>query len=100
LILSGGGHAASAVAVCHLREVGCCQWSEVDTWVFDDADHHIRPTDILEMPHGSPWLGGLYDDSAPVRHEIIDRKIFEAEVNADIDAAIAAVRASRGTDRR
>jgi hypothetical protein len=44
---------------------------------------------------GSPWLKELYDYFAPVREEILERGISEDEVNADIDAAVAAVRAER-----
>jgi hypothetical protein len=44
---------------------------------------------------GSPWLRELYEHFAPVREEILARGIPEEEVYADIDAAIAAVRAEK-----
>jgi bifunctional DNA-binding transcriptional regulator/antitoxin component of YhaV-PrlF toxin-antitoxin module len=48
-----------------------------------------------EENRGSPWLRELYDYFAPVREEILARGISEEEVNADIDAAIAEVRAEQ-----
>jgi AbrB family looped-hinge helix DNA binding protein len=48
---------------------------------------------------GSPGLRALYEYFAPVREEILTRGISEEEVNADIDAAIAAVRAERREER-
>ena len=44
---------------------------------------------------GSPWLRELYEYFAPVRDEILARGISEEEINADIDAAIAEVRAEQ-----
>ncbi|MCD6031554.1 MAG: hypothetical protein K0S78_3728 [Thermomicrobiales bacterium] len=49
---------------------------------------------------GSPWLRALYEYYAPVREEILRRGISEEEVNADIDAAIAAARAERRAQRQ
>lgn len=49
---------------------------------------------------GSPWFRALYEYFAPVRQEILGRGISEEEVNADIDAAIAAVRAERRATSR
>lgn len=49
-----------------------------------------------ELAQGSPWLLDLYEYFAPVREEIIAAGYSEDEVNADIDAAIRAVRAQRG----
>jgi AbrB family looped-hinge helix DNA binding protein len=62
----------------------------------DDGELRIRPVRVSEQPAGSPWLKELYEYFAPVREEIIARGISEEEVNADIDAAIAEVRAKRG----
>jgi hypothetical protein len=57
----------------------------------------ILGVEIVLLPplsdKGFPWLRARYDYFAPVRQEIIDRGISEEEVNADIDAAIAGVRA-------
>ena len=61
----------------------------------DPATPRCQHTDAAE--HGSPWLKELYDYFAPVRQEILERGVSEAELNADIDAAIAAVRAGRRT---
>ena len=48
----------------------------------------------------SDWLRELYDFYAPVREEILRRGISEEVVNADIDAAIAAVRAEQRAKKR
>ena len=60
------------------------------------VDGEIRVVPVqFESSRGSPWLRELYDYYAPVREEILARGISEEEVNADIDAAIAAVRAKQ-----
>jgi hypothetical protein len=56
----------------------------------DDSD---EPTG--SRPTGSPGLRGLYEHYATVREEILARGISEEELYADIDAAIAAVRAEK-----
>lgn len=43
------------------------------------------------------WFKELNDSFAPVRSEIVDRGLSEEEVNADIDAAVRAVRAQGAT---
>lgn len=48
-----------------------------------------------EENRGSLWLRELYDYFAPVREEILASGITEEELNADIDAAIAEVRAEQ-----
>ncbi|MBA3346398.1 MAG: AbrB/MazE/SpoVT family DNA-binding domain-containing protein [Gemmatimonadales bacterium] len=58
----------------------------------DDRGLHISPVHVAETSAGSPWLRELYEMFAPVREEILARGISEEEVNADIDAAVAAVR--------
>lgn len=60
-------------------------------------DHETSRPDRTAAP-GSPWLRELYELYAPVREEIRQRAVPEAEVNADIDAAISAVRAERHRD--
>lgn len=55
----------------------------------------IKPVQIAEPSVGSPGLRALYEYFAPVREDILRRGISEEEVNADIDAAIAEVRAER-----
>jgi hypothetical protein len=66
-----------------------------------DGQLHIIPvrSDQDAAEKGSPWLRELYEYYAPVREEILRRGISEEEVNADIDAAIAAVRAERRAAR-
>ena len=73
---------------------------EDTTWLFllaVNGQLHIIPVrsnqDATEK--GSPGLRALYEYFAPVREEILARGIPEDEVNADIDAAIAAVRAEQ-----
>lgn len=60
-----------------------------------DGELRITPVQVDAEPKGSSWLKELYDYFAPVRQEILERGISEEELNADIDAAIAEVRAER-----
>jgi bifunctional DNA-binding transcriptional regulator/antitoxin component of YhaV-PrlF toxin-antitoxin module len=60
-----------------------------------NGELRIKPVEVTEPTKGSPWLRELYEYFAPVREEILRRGISEEEVNADIDAAIAAVRAEQ-----
>ena len=60
-----------------------------------DGELRIAPVAVDDETKGSPWLRELYEYFAPVREEILRRGISEEEINADIDAAIAAVRAER-----
>jgi hypothetical protein len=53
-----------------------------------------------EASGGSPGLKALYEHFAPVREEILARGISEEEVNADIDAALAAARAEKRRKQR
>ena len=55
----------------------------------------ITPVGLQASGGGSPGLKALYEHYAPVREEILARGITEDEVNADIDAALAAVRAEK-----
>jgi bifunctional DNA-binding transcriptional regulator/antitoxin component of YhaV-PrlF toxin-antitoxin module len=64
-----------------------------------DGELRIKPVQIEEKSEGSPGLRGLYEYFAPVREEILARGISEEEVYADIDAAIAAVRAEKRAKR-
>jgi bifunctional DNA-binding transcriptional regulator/antitoxin component of YhaV-PrlF toxin-antitoxin module len=65
-----------------------------------DGELRVRPEPAVDTQEGSPGLRALYEYFAPVREEILARGISEEEVNADIDAAIAAVRAERRARRR
>ena len=62
-----------------------------------DGELRIKPVRMTEESEGSPGLRALYELFAPVREEILRRGITEEEINADIDAAIAEVRAERRT---
>lgn len=61
--------------------------------------HHgkleLEPVTEPKAVKGSPWVRELYEYYAPVRAEILAAGYTEEEVNADIDAAIRAVRAER-----
>lgn len=65
-----------------------------------DGELRIKPVEVSEPTKGSPWLRELYEYFAPVREEILARGISEEEVNADIDAAIAEVRAEQRAKRQ
>ncbi len=56
----------------------------------------IRPVQVSEMT-GAAWARDLYKLFAPVRKEA--ERYSEAEVNADIDRAVAAVRRKRASNR-
>ena len=60
----------------------------------------ISPVESTTSSLGSPWLGALYEYFAPVREEILARGIAEEEVNADIDAVIAEVRAEQRAKKK
>ena len=60
-----------------------------------EGEWRIKPVQIVEPGIGSPGLRALYEYFAPVREDIKRRGISEEEVNADIDAAVAEVRAER-----
>jgi bifunctional DNA-binding transcriptional regulator/antitoxin component of YhaV-PrlF toxin-antitoxin module len=65
-----------------------------------DGELRIKPVQMTDAPKGSPWLRELYEYFAPVREDILRRGISEEEVNADIDAAIAEVRAEQRAKRQ
>ena len=61
----------------------------------EDGSLRITPIRIGSGSTDSRWIKELYDYFAPVREEIAAAGYSEDEVNADIDAAIQAVRAER-----
>lgn len=61
-----------------------------------EGELRIRPVELKERRAGSAWLRELYDYFAPVRQEAIDKGYSDEEINADIDAAITAVRRQHG----
>ena len=65
-----------------------------------DGELRIKPVEVSDASKGSPWLRELYEYFAPVREDILRRGISEEEVNADIDAAIAAVRTEQRVKRQ
>jgi hypothetical protein len=62
-----------------------------------DGELRIVPVHVTEPTKGSPGLRALYEYFAPVREEIRARGISQEELYADIDAAIAEVRAEQRT---
>jgi bifunctional DNA-binding transcriptional regulator/antitoxin component of YhaV-PrlF toxin-antitoxin module len=61
----------------------------------EDGSLRITPVQIGATGADSRWIKELYDYFAPVRESIAAAGYSEEEVNADIDAAIRAVRAER-----
>ena len=57
----------------------------------------IRPVKVSDKQLGSDWVRELYALFEPVRKEA--EKYSEAEVNADINKAVAAVRRKRAARR-
>lgn len=88
-----------ALPAAFRKELGIDDESHVRIVVVD-GELRIRPTQASDTEEGSPGLRALYEYFAPVREEILARGITEAEVNADIDAAIAASRAERRAQRQ
>ncbi len=60
-----------------------------------DGELRIRPVEMTEPQKGSPGLRALYEYFAPVRAEILASGISQEELFADIDAAVAEVRAEQ-----
>lgn len=76
------------------RELGI----EEDTLLrmtLEDGELRIIPVQIETAGKGSTWFKELYDYLGPARDEITSAGYTEDEVNADIEAAIQAVRAER-----
>lgn len=61
----------------------------------EHGELRLVPVQVEIESKGSPWFRELYDYFAPVREEIAAARYSDDEVNADIDAAIRAVRAER-----
>src|SRR5687768_17561925 len=59
----------------------------------EDGELRIVPVRFKEK--GSAWLREFYEYFAPVREEIAKAGYTSEEINAEIDAAIRAVRAER-----
>ncbi|HUG15778.1 MAG TPA: AbrB/MazE/SpoVT family DNA-binding domain-containing protein [Thermomicrobiales bacterium] len=76
------------------RELGITDETMLQVTLEED-ELRVRPVRVTDTAQGSPWLRELYEYFAPVRQEILERGIAEEELNADIDAAVAAVRAKR-----
>ncbi len=60
-----------------------------------DGELRLAPVRSNVPSKSSPGLRALYEDFAPVREEIRARGISREELYADIDAAIAEVRAEQ-----
>lgn len=56
----------------------------------------VRKVALTETAGEAPWFKDLYDYFAPVREEVAASGVSEEELNADIDAAVRAVRQRRG----
>jgi bifunctional DNA-binding transcriptional regulator/antitoxin component of YhaV-PrlF toxin-antitoxin module len=61
----------------------------------EDGELRIVPVEAEPRGKGSPWVRELYDYFAPVREQIAAAGYTDEEINADIDAAIRAVREER-----
>lgn len=59
------------------------------------GDLCIRPVRATKTVADSSWFKELYDQFAPVRHEAETAGYTEGEIDAEIDAAVRAVRARR-----
>jgi hypothetical protein len=59
----------------------------------EGGELRIKPVAVSERAQGSPWLKEAYDAFADVRRHL--ERHSEEEINAAIDEAVAAVRATR-----
>ena len=64
-----------------------------------NGELRIAPVSIDGLREESDWLDALYHAYEPIRARIRARGIPEEEINADIDAAIAEVRAEQDASR-
>ncbi len=74
------------------KELGITEESLLQL-TLEGGELRLKPVQVTETATGSPWLRELYEYFAPVREEIVTAGYTEEEVNADIDAALAEVRA-------
>lgn len=59
----------------------------------EEGEIRLRFIHVAGVDEDSDWLDVLYSAYAPIRAEILARGYSEAEIDADIDRAIAEVRA-------
>ena len=81
------------------KRLGNDEMTELRMTLADD-ELRVRPVASPEPAKGSPWLRELYEHFAPAREKILRRGISEEELNADIDTAIAEVRAEQRAKRQ
>lgn len=81
------------------KRLGIEETTELRMSLADD-ELRVRSVASPEPAKGSPGLRELYEYFAPVREEILRRGISEDELNADIDAAVAEVRAKQHAKRQ
>lgn len=65
----------------------------------DNGELHIVPVCVSGESPGSPWLRELYEYFASVRQEILESGIGQEEIVADIESAVAEVRAEKRKNR-
>jgi AbrB family looped-hinge helix DNA binding protein len=65
----------------------------------EDGELRISPVRIVESAGERDWLDALYEAYAPIREEVLARGIPSEEIYADIDVAIAEVRAEQLASR-
>lgn len=65
----------------------------------ENGELRITPVGMQDSDKGSPGLKALYEYFAPVREEIRAHGISQEELYADIDEAIAEVRAEERAKR-
>jgi bifunctional DNA-binding transcriptional regulator/antitoxin component of YhaV-PrlF toxin-antitoxin module len=61
----------------------------------ENGELRIVPVKVTENTTGSAWVREFYEYFAPVREAIAKAGYTSEEINADIDAAIKAVREER-----
>lgn len=65
----------------------------------ENGELRVSPVRIVETGGEPDWLDALYAAHAPIRADVLARGITSEEINADVDAAIAEVRAEQLVSR-
>lgn len=92
-------HGQITIPIEFRRELGLTDDSILQV-TLDGQQLLITPIVPAEQHDNRDWLRELYDYFAPVREEILAAGYSEDEVNADIDAAVRAVREEHAARQR
>lgn len=81
-------------------ELNLTEDSLLELVVDPDVPGRFTLAPVTRTSEGSPWLKELYDVFAPVRDSYAKSGMTDAEINADLDAALREARAEQRPKRR